>query len=198
MENHEKIGLYEIKELLRQELARIISLQSKGKVIYPPSTVTPFSIEELADAFAEINFHPFANSAIRDYFQNLLGTPDTPFTDLDPRHIASTFPNGSKICLITLPFRQSGLPLDPEDQNNPAQLLHLLRIGEDGQTFDFSSRPAYYFPFFPPEIQSQCIFEVPAYENMRMPSPAEIAELRNAFFQALSNLEKLFSLPSSL
>lgn len=186
-EKKESISLFELAQTYLGELSRVFSLRSKGKDHYPPENPEPTPLADWLEGFVQIKLNPFADGSIQKYYREVLGDENTPISGLDPRRIASLFPSAETICLVASPFEHAGLP-----QDNALESFKLARVWPNGFTLDFMADPAYYFPFFPKEIQSQCMVEVPEYKNPQMPSENEILELRRIFFTALNRKAELY------
>lgn len=96
--------------------------------------------------------------------------------------LAKKYPGGAKICLAFVPVQSHGVP-DVE--------VKMLEVDARGLTYGYTMDPGYYFLVLPSEIQKECTFRVPQYENFNYPTEKERDELKKRFEQAWDNLKHL-------
>ena len=150
--------------------------------IVPPAAPKPSSLEDYRSACHELGVDEILSNGLRQYYEDILNGKDL-------KKIASIFHGGSTICLAVIPFTTGGMPLGLREINQYKYFYPLLLEAAD-YTKGFGSNGAYYFPLLPMEIQAQCIFEVPFYEN-GVPNEDDIKILKERFWTCFDNLKRL-------
>lgn len=196
--NHEHQNLFEFAGIFMGELSRIFKLKQQDKDLYPPLTTGPVLLDAITSSFRAISPEsPLDITPVWDYYVDLLGDPD-PANDndgkrqFDTRRIVQHFTPGIDHYLGFFPFDEGGLPLSKSAKSSPS-LLKRLTADESGLTTGFTQTEAYYLPLFPPEYLQAAKVEVPAF-NESGPTKAQIDQLRQNFFRALSATESLLGL----
>jgi len=178
-----EIGLFFAKEFDRS--LKIIQHKIKKD---KPEKKNVIDLERLKQACRELDIEPIIPEALVERYREIINSNDV-------KTVANIFPSGKAICLAVIPFTTSGIPLQKREIAD-FRYFYILKIGYQGITEGFSFNPGYYYDLLPKEIQEQCTFNVPIYEN-ELPNKKEIEIINNAFLTAINNLKQLLEAKDS-